>query len=223
MTPEEPTMRATVVVASEDVSTRIRIARLIAEEPTLALLATLAAAELPAHISRPDLLILHCDVIQRAEAALLGELRETYPDLRIIAVCASATGRSTRRAADGAVDGLVLADNMFLALVPTVAAVLAGQTAFPRELRDALRKVALSHREKQVLALVARGCTNSEIGTRLFLAESTIKSHLSSAFSKLGVKSRSEAAALILDPHGSLGAGIMASLADSHDASLERV
>ncbi len=44
------------------------------------------------------------------------------------------------------------------------------------------------------------GSTNALIARELGLAESTIKSHLSSAFAKLGVASRAEAAALILDP-----------------------
>ena len=47
---------------------------------------------------------------------------------------------------------------------------------------------------------VAAGLTNSEIAESLFLSESTVKSHLSSAFAKLGVRSRREAAALVLDP-----------------------
>jgi DNA-binding CsgD family transcriptional regulator len=60
-----------------------------------------------------------------------------------------------------------------------------------------------SLREKQVLQLVADGLTNAEIACRLFLSESTVKSHLSSSFRKLGVSSRSEAAAVVLDAdHG---------------------
>ena len=44
------------------------------------------------------------------------------------------------------------------------------------------------------------GLTNAQIAGKLFLAESTVKSHLSSSFTKLGVSSRYEAATLILDP-----------------------
>jgi DNA-binding NarL/FixJ family response regulator len=50
--------------------------------------------------------------------------------------------------------------------------------------------------------------TNSQIASELFLAESTVKSHLSSAFAKLGVSSRSEAVAVILDPERGPGLGI---------------
>jgi hypothetical protein len=51
---------------------------------------------------------------------------------------------------------------------------------------------------------------NSQIAARLFLAESTVKSHLNSAFGKLGVRSRNEAVSLILDPQRGLGLGILA-------------
>ena len=66
----------------------------------------------------------------------------------------------------------------------------------------------LTTREKQILTLMVTGQTNSQIASELFLAESTVKSHLSSAFGKLGVSSRSEAAAVILDPDRGHGLGI---------------
>jgi DNA-binding NarL/FixJ family response regulator len=63
--------------------------------------------------------------------------------------------------------------------------------------RQLVSPPALSYREKEVLELASRGLTNSQIASRLFLAESTVKTHLSSAFRRLGVSSRREAAALM--------------------------
>ena len=50
-----------------------------------------------------------------------------------------------------------------------------------------------SRREDQVLALVARGLSNSEIGRELYIGEATVKTHLIRAFAKLGVTDRTAA------------------------------
>ena len=199
------TPSVSVLVGAEDTAARDRIAGALFGQSKL----TVCVAASPnAGIAAEclcDLLVFHCHAIESRELALFDELRDQYTDLRIVAVCESANGRRMRRAVDGAVDGVVFLADVETALVPTVAAVLAGQSAVPRRLRAGERGAALSFREKQILGLVVMGRTNSEIGTRLYLAESTVKSHLSSAFSKLGVRSRSEAAAVILDPQTSLG------------------
>ena len=52
----------------------------------------------------------------------------------------------------------------------------------------------LSAREREVLSLVAEGLSNREVGRRLHIAESTVKSHLNNVYGKLGVKNRTQAA-----------------------------
>ena len=64
-------------------------------------------------------------------------------------------------------------------------------------------------RERQILAMVVIDFSNAEIARKLFVSESNVKNHLSSAFQKLGVKSRSAAAELILDGESGLGPGIL--------------
>jgi ATP/maltotriose-dependent transcriptional regulator MalT len=51
----------------------------------------------------------------------------------------------------------------------------------------------LTPRETEVLALVARGLANAEIGRELFISEATVKTHLVRAFGKLGVDDRTAA------------------------------
>jgi DNA-binding CsgD family transcriptional regulator len=67
-------------------------------------------------------------------------------------------------------------------------------------LRNAADRPALSYREREVLRRAIAGKTNSEIAEGMFLAQSTVKSHLSSAFRKLGAGGSKDATSLILDP-----------------------
>jgi DNA-binding NarL/FixJ family response regulator len=139
----------------------------------------------------------------------LRRLRSAFADTRLVIVSPATSAIGVRRLLDAGADGLVVDSEAEQSLVPTLRAVAAGQVAVPREAGRQLQRPALTFREKQVLGMVTLGFGNGEIAAKLFLAESTVKSHLSSAFSKLGVRSRSEAAALILDPEGALGPGIL--------------
>jgi len=75
-------------------------------------------------------------------------------------------------------------------LAPSVAATLVGRA---RTGPDAATPVALSRRELDVLALVAEGLSNAQIGSRLFIGEATVKTHLIHVFEKLGVGDRTRA------------------------------
>ncbi len=97
-----------------------------------------------------------------------------------------------------------------LTLGPCLRAAGVGQVCVPRRHATQIEPAALSSREKQILGLVVMGYMNSQIAEQLFLAESTVKSHLSSAFGKLGVRSRNEAVELILDDDRGPGMGILA-------------
>jgi DNA-binding NarL/FixJ family response regulator len=57
------------------------------------------------------------------------------------------------------------------------------------------RREALSQREGEVLALLAHGLTNREIGERLFISPKTVERHITQILGKLGLRSRAEAAA----------------------------
>jgi DNA-binding NarL/FixJ family response regulator len=133
-------------------------------------------------------------------------LRTLRPNVTIVIVSAGGTA-AVRKALRAGVDGFVAEPDAERALRGTIAAVLAGQISVPRAIRERISWTTFSLREKQVLQLVAAGLTNAEIADRLFLSESTIKSHLSTSFRKLGVSSRAEAAAAVLDPDTGLVIG----------------
>jgi len=144
----------------------------------------------------------------REEVAELDSLRERH-DGPIVALVGELPSARGARALSTQLEGSVLADEMERSLLPTLAAVAAGQCVVPRTVRRLLERPPLSPRERQVLAMVVMDFSNAEIAQKLVVTESNVKSHLTSAFNKLGVTSRNAAAELILDHESGLGPGIL--------------
>jgi DNA-binding NarL/FixJ family response regulator len=144
-----------------------------------------------------DLPLLAADVAVVAvnparDSAQLGLLRRRLEGMRVIAVVPMLRGADSGRLLAADIDGVVLEDEIERVLGPAIASLAADQLCVPSGARPALAGPVFSHREKQVLKLLLAGLTNSEIASRLYLSESTVKSHLSSSFRKLGVSSRAE-------------------------------
>jgi DNA-binding NarL/FixJ family response regulator len=113
--------------------------------------------------------------------------------------------------------GFILKDSSAEDLIAAVRAVAGGAAWFdsavaPRILehyrravapagREAARLELLTDRERDVLRLIARGATNSEIAATLYVAEATVKTHVGSIFGKLGVRDRPAAIVFAYD-HG---------------------
>jgi DNA-binding NarL/FixJ family response regulator len=141
--------------------------------------------------------------------SLIEPLTKRFIPSPVVIVCESIQRWEVRAALAAGAAGVVVSANLESALVPCLQAVQVGQTCVPREHWRQVEPPVLSTREKQILGLVVMGYMNGQIAEQLFLAESTVKSHLSSAFGKLGVRSRNEAVKVILDPDRGLGMGIL--------------
>jgi DNA-binding NarL/FixJ family response regulator len=144
---------------------------------------------------------------------LVGELlesddRSSFEGVPLVLVTPVIGRTAVRRALAAGALGVVEESEVADRLAATVHAVAVGQVCIPADHEPATTRTLLSPREKQVLAMVVLGFTNQEIANKLHVTETTVKSHLSSAYRKLHVRSRHEATALILsDP--TLGLGIL--------------
>jgi DNA-binding NarL/FixJ family response regulator len=127
----------------------------------------------------------------------------------LVAVLAEAPNPRGARVIAARLEGAIMASDLEHTLVPTLAAVAVGQCVVPKAIRQIVDRPPLSPRERQILAMIVLNFSNAEIARKLFVTESNVKNHLSSAFQKLGVKSRSAAAELILDRESGLGPGIL--------------
>jgi DNA-binding NarL/FixJ family response regulator len=198
-----------VIVCADCVDTHARIEQALAEEDVAIRDCVDDAAEVVAlELATTTIVVFVCDVDKPREMAALRRLRRDAPDPAIVVISPPATGTGVRRVLDAGADALVFDPELERTLPTTVRAVSIGQSAVPRKFLASVEKPVLSHRESEVLALVRNGLTNAEIAERLFLAESTIKSHLSSIFTKFGVRSRKEVAAAFADGDTALGEAV---------------
>jgi DNA-binding NarL/FixJ family response regulator len=157
----------------------------------------------------PHVLVIVCGRGITERDHQMRRMRRRLPETRLVAVMPEDSRRGVRRALEAGAEGVVFDTQLESTLSLTVRAVMAGQTVVPAPGRLELDRPTLSAREKQVLGMVVAGMSNKAIAAELFLAESTVKCHLSSAFSKLGVRSRNEAADLILHSGAGDGGGML--------------
>jgi DNA-binding NarL/FixJ family response regulator len=212
-----------VAVVADETSAR-RLASLLAHEGLMVAVETDAPRRLPDVCLHgpPHVAIVLWRSCGPEPAGALRYLRRQLARTRVIVVLTEPRRQDMRCAVDAGADAIVLETRLAVTLGVTVRAVCAGQACVPRELRRQFERPLLSARERQVLGLVATGFTNGEIADRLFLAESTVKGHLSSAFSKLGIHSRQEASALVRDPEARLGIGLVSVHGAAHTEGTTR-
>ncbi|MFC4589239.1 response regulator [Sphaerisporangium corydalis] len=119
---------------------------------------------------------------------------------RMIVLTTYETDQDIVRAVEAGAAGYLLKDTSRAELVAAVFGAARGETVLSPSVATRLvtrmrAPVAesLSKRETEVLALVARGLTNAEVGRALFISEATVKTHLLRVFGKLGVSDRTAA------------------------------
>jgi DNA-binding NarL/FixJ family response regulator len=196
-----------IVTVAADIEVAERIAAALAVAGLQPRLRLTDAAEVP---DTAGLAVLALEDERALEQPRL--LRERLDALLMVVVIPEGGERRLVRSALRArVEGLLTDAQIERGLAATVRAVLSGLTVVPRRER-AMLTPALSYRERQVLALVTLGYANSQVAERLYLSESTVKSHLTSVFAKLGVASRREAATLVLDPDESVGRTVLSTI-----------
>jgi len=155
---------------------------------------------------RPDLLLLDPGEVLPAstEAAFAGSARSSAPDLRIIAFAASREAADVTAAFESGMSAYVLksahADDLATAVrqlfdqsVYLATPRMRDRAASATAAAGARGETALTRRESEILALAAEGCGNREIARRLWVAEQTVKFHLSNIYRKLEVSNRTEA------------------------------
>ncbi len=150
----------------------------------------------------PELVLLDIRIKEGSGATVVEEVRKTHPATKFLALTVSTSRQDVARLLDVGVDGYLTKD-LEGDLCDLVAEALAGGRPISRHVAGYLLDIdesvpPLSHvdrltpREREVVALIARGYTYRETATDLGISVKTLENHMHNIFRKLGVASRHE-------------------------------
>jgi two-component system NarL family response regulator len=189
-----------VLVADDHVTVREGLAAIIGRQPDMVVVGAGAngrdAVELWGQY-RPDVALLDLRMPLLDGVGVIDEIRRQDQAARFIVLTTFDSDNEISRAIKAGAKGYLLKDAPREELLECIRKVHAGETCIPpalvAKLAAEMSHEALTGRELDVLALLARGKSNKEIGANLYISETTVKSHLRRIFSKLHVLSRTEA------------------------------
>jgi two-component system, NarL family, response regulator LiaR len=157
---------------------------------------------------QPDVILMDLIMPDMDGAATTKVVRSRWPNVQVVALTSFREDELVKNALQAGAIGYLLknvgadelADAIRSAHVgrPTLAPE-AAQVLIQASRQPAQPRYDLTEREQEVLELLAQGMSNNEIADRLVVSRSTVKFHVSSILSKLGVSSRTEAVALALN------------------------
>jgi DNA-binding NarL/FixJ family response regulator len=126
------------------------------------------------------------------------------PQTKCVVLTGSGQDRALLEALEAGALGFVTKHQRFTEVVTAVRRAARGETTVPvdmlskvlPQLRNPDNATRLTDREADVLRLVALGKSNAEIGVELFISTNTVRNHVANVLTKLGAKTRTEAAAI---------------------------
>jgi len=139
-------------------------------------------------------------------------MRSRVPDARVVVLTMHADSDLLEQARSAGAAGYLLKDASGTEVVDAVQRALDGQrtissgvgaaadTVMPDDMEDS-DAPHLTDRERQILQMLADGCTPAEVAERLFISPKTVRNHLTKVYDRLGVSSRSQAIVVALQ-HG---------------------
>ncbi len=155
--------------------------------------------------ARPDVVVMDVRMPGQGGVEACREIRSLSPDTRVLMLTSYADKDAVLASILAGASGYLLKNTTGRDLAEAILRVASGASLLDPAVTGVVlswiksdRGVSsegLSERERQILELIAQGKTNREIGEVLFLAEGTVRNHVSGILAKVGAGSRTEAAA----------------------------
>jgi len=153
-------------------------------------------------LHRPDVTLMDLRMPQLGGVEAIAAIRKEFRDARLIVLTTYDGDEDIYRSLQAGAQGYLLKDMFFGALEDAIRKVHAGSRWIPAQVAERLAERMgssdLTGREIEVLEQIVAGNSNKAIANRLNISEATVKSHINSILSKLGVSDRTQAATTAL-------------------------
>lgn len=162
---------------------------------------------------KPDVVLLDLNLPDRSGLQACRDLRKLRPQTKVLILTSSNSERNVQEAMNAGAQGYLLKDNDGATLAEALRSVAKGAPVLDPAMagrvlslvkqgahQSAAEKLAqLSPQERKVVALLAEGLTNKQIGQQMNLTEKTVKNYLATIFTKLNIDRRTQAVALHIE------------------------
>jgi DNA-binding NarL/FixJ family response regulator len=194
-----------VLVADDHPVVRNGLAGVITQQAELVLVAEAANGRQALEKFRehqPDVVLMDLRMPEMDGVSAIEAIRAEFPDARILALTTYEGDVDIHRALEAGARGYLIKDMLLTDVLGAIRAVHRGErvipTAVAAKLAEFTPRTDLTHREVEVLQLVAKGLSNRDVAGIIGRTDETVKVHLKNIFSKLGVADRTEAVTLAL-------------------------
>jgi len=144
---------------------------------------------------QPDVILMDISLPDKNGIDLCKEVKEKYPSVFILGLSTFSQESFISKMMDNGASGYVLKNATKEELLEVIETVMKGRLFLSMDAAQSLRSAAekpgmpvITRREKEVLELIAAGCTNAEIAERLFVSVSTIDTHRKNLLEKFNVR-----------------------------------
>ena len=153
-------------------------------------------------LHRPDVTLMDLRMPELGGVEAITAIRKEFPDARLIVLTTYDGDEDIYRSLQAGAQGYLLKDMFFEELEDAIRKVHGGSRRIPAQVAERLAERMgssdLTGREIEVLEQIVAGHSNKAIANRLNISEATVKSHINSILSKLGVSDRTQAATTAL-------------------------
>jgi DNA-binding NarL/FixJ family response regulator len=153
-------------------------------------------------LHRPDVSLMDLRMPELGGVEAITAIRKEFPDARLIVLTTFDGDEDIYRSLQAGAQGYLLKDMFFEELEDAIRKVHGGSRRIPAQVAERLAERMgssdLTGREIEVLEQIVAGHSNKAIANRLNITEATVKSHINSILSKLGVSDRTQAATTAL-------------------------